>query len=478
MRAQSGLYLTAVLGLGLGLAVAPLAAQQQVAQAGTQQQAVAQATTPAVATSPTAETPDTAATEAQSRKSLLVPHTAIQHAVPRDQRGLNQFEPPKLDGTEFDGFALSFGAAFTQAFQDLSHSNAAAPSVSDGVNANQLKDIGAGFDNASANLYLDAQVAPGIRVALETYLSSRHHNETWVKDGYLLIDQSPINWLPLQFAMAFTTVKVGHFEIDYGDAHFRRSDNGQSLFNPFVGNLIMDAFTTEVGGEVYVRPGPFIAMVGLTGGEIHGEVTSPSKRSPAIYGKLGFDKQITPDVRVRLTGSVFSQAKAMNNTFFGGDRAGSPYWYVMENTAASSSSQAWSGTLNPGMRSELHDYMINPFVKVGGLELFGVIEGSKGRAANEATTRTWHQYAGDVVYRFLDDDLFVGGRYNTAKGQLAGITSDVSVDRTALSAGWFVTPSLLLKGEYVNQKYNDFPTSDIRAGGQFDGLMLTGVVSF
>ena len=39
-------------------------------------------------------------------------------------------------------------------------------------------------------------------------------------------------------------------EINYGDAHFRRSDNGNAIYNPFVGNYIMDAFTTEIGGEV------------------------------------------------------------------------------------------------------------------------------------------------------------------------------------------------------------------------------------
>ena len=49
------------------------------------------------------------------------------------------------------------------------------------------------------------------------------------------------------------TIRVGHFEINYGDAHFRRSDNGNAMFNPFVGNYLMDAFTTEIGGEVYLR---------------------------------------------------------------------------------------------------------------------------------------------------------------------------------------------------------------------------------
>jgi hypothetical protein len=112
---------------------------------------------------------------------------------------------------------------------------------------------------------LNAQLAPGLRVSLTSYLSSRHHNETWVKDGYLQMDESPIEWAPLQALMQVITVRVGHMEINYGDAHFRRSDNGNALYNPFVGNYIMDAFTTEIGGEVYLKTHSIIAMASITG---------------------------------------------------------------------------------------------------------------------------------------------------------------------------------------------------------------------
>ena len=107
---------------------------------------------------------------------------------------------------------------------------------------------------------LNAQLAPGIRVALTSYLSSRHHNETWVKDGYIQIDESPIDFAPLKMLIEIATVRVGHMEINYGDAHFRRSDNGNAIYNPFVGNYIMDAFTTEIGGEVYLKTDGVIAM--------------------------------------------------------------------------------------------------------------------------------------------------------------------------------------------------------------------------
>jgi hypothetical protein len=47
-----------------------------------------------------------------------------------------------------------------------------------------------------------------------------------------------------------------------------------------------------------------------------------------------------------------------------------------------------------------------------------------------------------------------------------------------IAGGWFVTPALLAKLEWVTQKYNDFPTSDIRNGGKFSGFVVEGVVAF
>ena len=412
-------------------------------------------------------------------KASLEKKIGIQYVRPMDQRGLNIFETSKVAGAEFDGFKLDWGAAFTTQVQSLSHSNTAAPVIVNGVNTNQLADIGFGFNNSTANLYLHSQLAPGMRVQLSVYLSARRHNDTWVKDGYLQIDESPIEFAPLQALMQYLTIKVGHMEINYGDAHFRRSDNGNAMFNPFVGNYILDSFTTEIGAEVYVKAKNAIVMGGVTGGEPRGTVLSPEKRGPAFIGKLGFDKQLNPDLRVRLTGSVYRSSKAANNTLFSGDRAGSRFYWVMENTAATETGNFRSGLIVPGFANEVTAMVANPFVKLRGLEVFGLIERTEGRASTEAADRTWNQYAVDAVYRFLPGEkLFVGGRYNTAKGELKGITNKVSVDRFEMGGGWFITPAVLAKIEYVNQKYNDFPSNNILNGGRFKGFMLEGVIGF
>src|SRR6478672_9094544 len=294
------------------LAVAvPVFAQQPVIQAG----APRDSTEAVVDTQPTKK-------PVSRLPRYLAPASQIQYIRYADQRGVNVFESPKEAGADFTGLKVSWGGAFAQQYQNLTHRNAAAPKLVTGstVDQNQLIALGQGFNNANANLYLNVQLARGIRVAVETYASSRHHNEAWVKDGYFLIDGSPIANKLLDRIMEFATLKVGHFEVNYGDQHFRRSDNGQTLYNPFIGNFVIDAFTTEIGAEAYLRKYGYIAMLGMTGGEVKGQVTAPGQRGPSYLAKLGVDRQLNGDLRVRLTGSMYKTDRSVSNTLTSGDR--------------------------------------------------------------------------------------------------------------------------------------------------------------
>ena len=151
---------------------------------------------------------------------------------------------------------------------------------------------------------------------------------------------------------------------------------------------------------------------------------------------------------------------------------------MLENTAATETANAWSGNIRPGFSNEVRTYVVNPFIKYRGAEIFGTIENARGRASSEPANRTIRQYAVDGLYRFWNDKLYLGGRYNTVNGNLAGIPNPIKVNRAELGGGWFVTPLLLTKVEYVNQKYLDFPSADIRNGGQFKGFMVEGVLAF
>jgi hypothetical protein len=410
-----------------------------------------------------------------------------QYWRPYDQRGINMFETPKVDTVGFDGIKVRLGGGFAQQFQGLRHSNTAQPRFdAQDRNLNQLFAIGNGFNLATANLNLDVQLADGIRMNLITYLSSRNHPEAWVKGGFIQVDKLTfLNSNVVDRIMDKVTVRVGHMEINYGDAHFRRTDNAHALQNPFVGNYIMDAFTTEIGGEVYFQHNGFLAMGSVTGGEIQGGIAHNPNRRPAFIGKVGYDKQLMDDLRVRLTGSVYHTESSVRNTLYGGDRAGSRYSMVMEPAFVASganvtpSTHFTSGRFNPGITNKVTALVLNPFVKFYGLEVFGNLEQVRGAALNETAERTWNQVGIDGVYRIgKTENFYVAGRYNKVSGKLMGSGADVSIDRVQVGGGWFVTKNILAKIEYVNQRYQDFPGMDIRNGGRFSGLMLEGAVSF
>ncbi|HEX8546999.1 MAG TPA: hypothetical protein VF691_08565 [Cytophagaceae bacterium] len=437
-------------------------------------------------------------------RTLPAQRSEIQYFRPYDQRGVNLFETSKIDSLPFDGLKLRIGANFTQGFQSLKHSNKGVV---------PLYDLSSGFPLAQANLNIDVQLADGVRVSLVSYMSSHHHNEFWVKGGFFQIDKvSFMKSALLDRLWTNLTLKVGHMEINYGDAHFRRSDGGNTIWNPFIENNIMDAFTTEIGSELYWHKNGLLVMGGMTNGEIQGSLTKAKDRGASIYGKVGFDKHLGERKRVRLTASVLRKGSSISGTLYGGDRTGSNYNYVMEPATATLTGNAFSGRLNPNFKDNVTALMVNPFVKYGGAELFGTYEFSQGKNAVEngeiqyaasagdpvvfgkLSNREFNQIAVELLYRFGKREKFYGGaRYNLVKGTQVfgqsttiataggikqGIRADVSVDRISVGGGWFITQNILVKGEYVSQTYKGYPTGDILYGGKFDGFVVQGSIGF
>src|SRR5690554_4223947 len=140
----------------------------------------------------------------------------LQYARPNDKRGLNVFETSKLDTIGFEGVKVRVGGDFALQFQGLDHSN----------RFNTLVDLESNLNLPTANLNLDAQLYDGVRLHLRTYLSSRHHSESWVKGGYLQIDK--LDFIKPGFLEGFmnmASIRVGLDEFGYGDMMYRRSDN-------------------------------------------------------------------------------------------------------------------------------------------------------------------------------------------------------------------------------------------------------------
>ena len=397
----------------------------------------------------------------------------LQYYTNPDQRGLNQFEAPFQTDVEFDGLNVRIGGANTLQFQGLSQEN----------DANNLQNLESNFNLATSNLDLDVALASGLRMHLRTYLSSQHHEDAWVKGGYMQVDR--LDFISEGFAsglMENLRFKVGHMELNYGDNHFRRTDNAAAIHNPFVGNYLMDSYTTEVAGEVYYYNEGIMAMFGLSNGKLNQSVEeSDIKTKPTVYGKLAYDKTFGEGLRFRLSGSILNVGQSPSIYLYSGDRAGSRYYDVIQGGNFRSgrvSPDFTPGFGQPAAAGEMTSFMLNPFVKFGGLEFYGVFENATGKISSAAESRSFNQYAGELLYRFgADEDIYLGTRYNYVDGETQN--GDIEVDRFNIGGGWFLTKNVMAKLEYVTQSYDGAGyAGGPYAGAQFDGVMLEAIISF
>jgi hypothetical protein len=386
-----------------------------------------------------------------------------------------QFEEQKIAGTDFDKFKTTVGGDFALQYQSLKQH-------ADGI---VLMPIGSGINLPTANLNMDADLAPGMRVHLRTYLSARHHNEAWVKGGFLLLDElSFLNSSGIDRLMQYLTLKVGVMEVNYGDGHFRRSDNAAVLNNHFVENYIMDAFTTAPAIEAMFRNNGWIAMLGITDGNLKPELVGFANnqyvkyhffKELAAYAKFGFDKQLNEEIRLRLTVSPWLHSNSRRGTLYNGDRAGARYYSILVPASAGQAgtdikSNFTNSRWGPGSYTENNSVMVNLFAKYKSLEFFGLYENARGKASGNEYK--FNQYSFEGLIRFGKKDQFYGAaRYNVVSNQ-----SDMEVDRIQVSGGWFWNPNVLMKLEYVKQNYSNFVTYGGGAG--FNGLMLEAAISF
>ena len=387
------------------------------------------------------------------------------------------FEADQNSGTDFEKVNVQLGADFAMQYQVINqHADI------------DLVPIGKGFNLPTANMNINAELAPGISLNLVTYLSARHHNEAWVKGGYIIFDELPfLKSAAIDKAMDYLTLKVGDMEVDYGDAHYRRSDNGYVTTNPFVGNLIMDAFTTAPAAELMFRSNGIIAMAGVTSGILKQDLVSYNTKDStyttyntvdelAYYWKAGYDKQFNDDLRLRLTLSGYHNPNNHSGSLYNGDRTGSRYYLVMKPVTYASTdvdikSGHTTGSFGPGSLKKNNSIMANLFAQYMGLEVFGTYETMTGVTTKDVDTK-FNQFAVEGLYRFGKEKQFFGGvRYN----QVDDKENDIKVNRTQVGGGWFVVPTILLKAEYVTQKYN---TNSAYGEAGFDGVMVEAAISF
>ena len=97
-----------------------------------------------------------------------------------------------------------------------------------------------GFQTPFGNIGFLAKFDDKLDVYFDLYISSRPHPDHMQGDqGYMLIRDLPDRlkgYRPLDWVFENVDFKLGAFEIDFGDAHYRRSNNAGVQANPLIGN--------------------------------------------------------------------------------------------------------------------------------------------------------------------------------------------------------------------------------------------------
>lgn len=375
-----------------------------------------------------------------------------------------QFEKPQLDSTVFEKVTVKVGADFALQLQALSHE---APN-----STVELFDLPKNFNLPTANLSIAADLAPGVRVYINNFMSSRHHNDAWVEGGYMLIDKLP--FLPASDdIMENFTIKAGVFNPNFGDSHFYRSTNAAIMSNPFVGNWIMDNYTTNPGLEIMYRNKGMIAMLGTNNGRLNYGSGNDLWQDLVFNWKVGYDSEITEDLRIRATVSGYHVPDGhVGSYLWDGDRAGGRYYSVMDTIPNNYASNSRTGRWSPGSgQSKLLAIQGALTVQYDGIEFFGFYDYASGvRRGND---QLFNQIGTQLKYQYKS--VYGAVRYNLVSDN-AGST----VNRFNIGGGWFMTGNVLIKLEYVVQNYAG-PAFDEGAynidGGSFSGLVLEAGIS-
>lgn len=378
----------------------------------------------------------------------------------------NVFEAPK-DTSVFNGVEFNWNADLTFYYQGLDH--------------NYGDDIKGGLLLPTANLDINAKIMSGFNVKLETMLSSHHHHETFVKGGYASMDN--LDFIYPGFAKDFmdnATIKIGVDDINYGDYHFRRTDNADVMRNPFVNNMGVEGYMQAGFVELLYRfpsTNSFI-LGGITNGEVNPDdiADGEGKKAYSYYAKAGWDSQVSDSTRVRLSQSGFFVNNTSKNRLYMGDKAGNVPTHIF----ASSSDYYPNGDFNAVWNAvagykDLTATMTNLFLKHNNTEFFGLVEFANGANQTDEDFDMFH-YSAEVVQRFGNDKYYVAARYENATVERDGDPTDDELTQYQLALGWFLSKNAMMKLEYIKQKRENIASygQDV----QFDGFMFCAALSF
>ena len=385
----------------------------------------------------------------------------------------------KLTDTETTKLFMTLNTVGTA--QALDHKNAF------NLKGEPLAKVSPGFQNAFGDLGFIAKFGKNqeIEVVFDMYLSSRNHpSQTYGNEGYIILRGVPENLQSLKFlqpVLKRVDLKAGHMLVDFGDAAEHRTNNAIAQKNPLVGNFVIDPNIVSIGMQASSKPnGRYGWLVGVSNGTTTEDWNVG--RGFAYNGKLIF----YPVKSLRTSVSYIAADHSDNATkagggsamqMFSGNRSGERYAGVLGGGQA-------PGGVFPQAGEKFSAAQFDVTFKNGSpLELYGHYGLTQDKDINGTTAGTpeekWSYYAADVKYQ-LTPALYAAARYsNASTSMLAGNASDGTVDRYQVGGGLWLTKNLLVKVEYVNQKYDGFAVGQVVNNGiqAWKSPSFSGVIS-
>ncbi len=405
--------------------------------------------------------------------SLLGPRTENEYFTPFElMRPDFPANSLKVKIGQLDGMQVFMGFQAEMRAQDLVQGDV----FDEGV---RVPGLSPGFQTPFGDLSFLARFDDVMEVYYDLYLASRpHQSTTYGHEGFILLHRMPGSLAENTLIQRFfdiADVKVGAFDIDFGDSRYRRSNNARVQYNPLVGNFLVDPESDEIGVEVYSKPTRLNWLVGLTGGTTTGKVDRHN--GYGVHGKLW--SEVIPELRAALSAYRADHSASGTGTAASGDksflfsnsRSGGPYDGVIAGGDAPGQILPSNGKDVTALQADLtwNHWPYEAYGNIGWTQ-----DTDTNGSAPGSPTESWYYGAAEGVYH-LTPNVYAAARYSGAFAvKLNDRSSDGVVHRIQVGGGYWLTRTMLLKAEYVYQWYDEFSP----AGGQVGGIDVWREPSF
>lgn len=334
-----------------------------------------------------------------------------------------------------------------------------------------------GFQDPFANLSFLAQIPGKLDVYFDTYVASRPHASTmYGHEGYMLFKQlpAPFDSGPAAEVFNYVNVKVGAFDIDFGDDNYRRSNNARVQRNPLIDNPLVDPNVEEIGGEVYSVKGPIYWLFGVASGTTT-EHFDYGGAQPSFHAKLW--AYPLPALRTSVSAYHVDLSESADTSYlYANGRSGGAFAAVLGGGDNPGQILPQAGKDVTAVQGDLtwNQWPIELYANVGWSQDSDINGAKPGTPAER-----WIYATVEPVYH-ITPAAYVAGRYSYAQAQsVNGVGSHGWVDRAEIGGGYWITNNILGKAEYVYEQYHGFSGADGVVSGvdgfrspRFSGLVV------